>query len=148
MVQVGVPAWLIASGLLSAGPAGATLMAMTLTMAAMGPITGRAARVAYERWYVVGLLGCAAGLGLVAAATSWRWWVVLPGLVIQSASGPALLSPSWRRSVHHGRREERARSRRLQRGPPPLVRRRGLASRPRSISGARGPRSPSPASCV
>lgn len=94
MVQVGVPAWLIASGVLSAGPAGATLMAMTLTMAAMGPITGRAARVAYDRWYRVGLVGCAAGLGLVAAATSWRWWVVLPGLVILGVGAGALLSPS------------------------------------------------------
>ena len=42
-------------------------MAMTLTMAAMGPVTGRAGGVAYDRWFRWGLAGCAAGRGIVAA---------------------------------------------------------------------------------
>jgi hypothetical protein len=56
MVQVTVPAWLITTGIMTGGPAGAVLMAMTLTMAAMGPLTGRASGVPFERWLRRGLL--------------------------------------------------------------------------------------------
>ena len=94
MVQVAVPAWLIATGVLAGGPAAAVLMAMTLTMAAMGPATGRAPRIPYGRWFRGGLLGCGVGLAVIAAATVWAWWVTLPALVVVGLGAGALLSPS------------------------------------------------------
>jgi len=48
MVQVAVPAWLIVTGILTGGSAGALLMAMTLTMAVMGP---RARMSRWEQWW-------------------------------------------------------------------------------------------------
>lgn len=94
MVQVAVPAWLIATGVLSDGPAGAVLMTMTLTMAAMGPVTSRAGGVAYDRWFRWGLIACAVGLGLVAGALATIWWIAIPGLLMLGLGAGALLSPS------------------------------------------------------
>lgn len=94
MVQVAVPAWLIASGVLRAGPAGAVLMAMTLTMAAMGPVSGRASSVPYRLWLRLGLGGCAIGLATVAAASVWSWELAVPGLALLGLGAGALLSPS------------------------------------------------------
>lgn len=94
MVQVTVPAWLITTGILTGGPAGAVLMAMTLTMAAMGPLTGRASGVPFERWLRRGLLGCALGLAGLTVATSGTWWIVVPSLVVLGLGAGALLSPS------------------------------------------------------
>ena len=95
MVQVTVPAWLVVSGLLSAGPAAIVLMAMTLTMAVMGPVTGRAAAVPYDRWFRAGLLACAAGVGLLAvAAGPGPWWLTPAALVVVGVGAGCLLSPS------------------------------------------------------
>jgi MFS family permease len=95
MVQVTVPAWLVVSGLLSAGPAALVLMAMTLTMAVMGPLTGRASRVPYDRWYLTGMLACATGVGSLAIATgAGPWWLAPFALVIVGIGAGSLLSPS------------------------------------------------------
>jgi hypothetical protein len=94
MVQITVPAWLVIDGHATSGPAGATVMAMTLTMAAMGLLTGRRPGVAYRRWFAWGLSGCSAGLALLAGATVGPWVVVLPALVIAGLGAGALLSPS------------------------------------------------------
>lgn len=94
MVQITVPAWLITIGVLTAGAAGAVLMAMTLTMAAMGPISGRATGVSFERWFTWGLVGCAVGLGTLVVAVLWWWGLALAGLVALGLGAGALLSPS------------------------------------------------------
>jgi len=95
LVQVGVPAWLIVNGLLGAGQAAAMLMGMTLTMAAMGPVTGRRAAVSYPSRLRRGLAGCAAGLlGLAVAAAAGPWWLASPSLVILGLGAGSLLSPS------------------------------------------------------
>jgi MFS family permease len=95
LVQVGVPAWLIVSGVLGAGQAAAVLMGMTLTMAAMGPITGRRATVSYPSRLRRGLAGCASGLlGLAAAAIAGPWWLAAPSLVVLGLGAGSLLSPS------------------------------------------------------
>jgi MFS family permease len=95
LVQVAVPAWLIVSGILGAGEAAAILMGMTLTMAAMGPITGRRGSVSYPSRLRRGLVGCAAGLiGLAVAATAGPWWLALPALVVLGLGAGSLLSPS------------------------------------------------------
>lgn len=95
LVQVAVPAWLIVSGILGAGGAAAILMGMTLTMAAMGPITGRRGSISYPSRLRRGLAGCAVGLaGLAVAATSGPWWLALPALVVLGLGAGSLLSPS------------------------------------------------------
>lgn len=95
LVQVTVPAWLIIDGHLSAGGAAAILMGMTLTMAAMGPITGRRASVPYPRRLWHGLSGCATGLiGLGASAIAGPWWLSVPSLVVLGLGAGSLLSPS------------------------------------------------------
>ena len=95
LVQVGVPAWLIVSGILGAGEAAALLMGMTLTMAAMGPITGRRTSVSYPSRLRRGLVGCAVGLVGVAIAATWGpWWLAIPSLVALGLGAGSLLSPS------------------------------------------------------
>ena len=95
LVQVAVPAWLIVDGDLRAGAAAAILMGMTLTMAAMGPITGRRGSVPYSERLWRGLSGCAAGLvGLGAAAIAGPWWLSIPSLVVLGLGAGSLLSPS------------------------------------------------------
>jgi len=94
MVQVAVPAWLIVTGILTAGSAGALLMAMTLTMAVMGPVTGRITGVPYRRWLRSGLLLSALGLGGVVAAELLAWWLMLPSLLVLGVGAGALLTPS------------------------------------------------------
>jgi BCD family chlorophyll transporter-like MFS transporter len=94
LVQVAVPAWLIVSGVLGAGGAAIMLMGMTLTMAAMGPITGRRP-VGYPHRLRRGLAGCAAGLvGLAIAAGAGPWWIAAPALVVLGLGAGWLLSPS------------------------------------------------------
>jgi MFS family permease len=100
MVQIAVPAWLIVGGYATGGPAGAALMAMTLTMAAMGLVTGRRPDVPYTRWLGWGLAGCATGLGLLAWATLGPWGVALPALVVTGLGAGALLSPSFTAFSH------------------------------------------------
>jgi hypothetical protein len=95
LVQVAVPAWLIVNGILRAGGAAAILMGMTLTMAAMGPITGRRRSVTYPSRLRRGLAGCAMGLvGLAIAATTGPWWLASPALVVLGLGAGSLLSPS------------------------------------------------------
>jgi predicted MFS family arabinose efflux permease len=95
LVQVAVPAWLIVDGHLGAGGAAAILMGMTLTMAAMGPVTGRRGSVPYSNRLWRGLSGCAAGLvGLGAAAIVGPWWLSAPSLVVLGLGAGSLLSPS------------------------------------------------------
>ena len=95
LVQVGVPAWLIVDGILRAGGAAVVLMGMTLTMAAMGPVTGRRGSVSYPSRLRRGLVGCAVGLiGLSAAAISGPWWLAPPSLVALGLGAGSLLSPS------------------------------------------------------
>lgn len=95
LVQVAVPAWLIVTGILDAGEAAAVLMGMTLTMAAMGPITGRRGSVSYLSRLRRGLVGCAAGLlGLALASTVGPWWLAVPSLVVLGLGAGSLLSPS------------------------------------------------------
>jgi BCD family chlorophyll transporter-like MFS transporter len=94
LVQVAVPSWLIVSGVLGAGGAAIVLMGMTLTMAAMGPITGRRS-VDYPERLRRGLSGCAAGLvGLAIAADAGPWWLAIPALVVLGLGAGSLLSPS------------------------------------------------------
>jgi MFS family permease len=94
MVQITVPAWLIVEGHATSATAGAALMAMTLTMAAMGPVTGRRPDVPYRRWLAWGLTGCAAGLAILAGATAGPRVAALPALVLTGLGAGALLSPS------------------------------------------------------
>ena len=95
LVQVAVPAWLILNGFLPASGAAAMLMAMTVTMAAMGPITGRRGAVTYESRLRRGLLGCSVGLvGVAIAAWSGPWWLAAPALVVLGLGAGSLLSPS------------------------------------------------------
>jgi hypothetical protein len=95
LVQVAVPAWLIVRGHLGAGGAAALLMGMTVTMAGMGPITGRRQDVRYGARLRRGLLGCAAGLVvLAAAASSGPWQLAAPALVVVGLGAGSLLSPS------------------------------------------------------
>jgi hypothetical protein len=95
LVQVAVPAWLIVEGGFGAGAAAATVMAMTLTMAALGPITGRRPSVPYDRRLGRGLLGCAAGLaGLAGATAAGSWWPAIPALMVLGLGAGWLLSPS------------------------------------------------------
>jgi len=95
LIQVGVPAWLIVSGVLGAGGAAALLMAMTLTMAVMGPITGRRAAISYPSRLRRGLAGCAVGLvGLAVAAATGPWWLSAPALILVGLGAGSLLSPS------------------------------------------------------
>ncbi|HEX5936224.1 MAG TPA: MFS transporter [Actinomycetota bacterium] len=94
LVQVAVPAWLIVTGVLGAGGAAIVLMGMTLTMAAMGPITGRRS-IDYPDRLRRGLAGCAAGLvGLAIAAAAGPWWIAAPALVVLGLGAGSLLSPS------------------------------------------------------
>lgn len=99
LVQLTVPAWLITAGVVSAGPAAAVLLAMTLTMASMGPVSGRL-RFSFERWLVLGLAGCAAGLGGVAVAGVNSWWLLIPALVLLGLGAGCLLSPSLTEFSH------------------------------------------------
>jgi len=70
-------------------------MGMTLTMAAMGPITGRRGSVSYPSRLRRGLAGCAAGLvGLAVAAATGPWWLAAPALVVLGLGAGSLLSPS------------------------------------------------------
>lgn len=94
LVQVTVPAWLIVSGILTGAQAGAVLMAMTLTMAAMGLLTGGRHDVAYRRWFSWGVGGCVVGLALLAVASLVAWWITVPALVVLGLGAGALLSPS------------------------------------------------------
>jgi hypothetical protein len=95
LVQVAVPAWLIVDGHLGTGAAAVILMGMTLTMAAMGPVTGRRGSVPYSNRLWRGLSGCATGLiGLGAAAIIGPWWLSVPSLVVLGLGAGSLLSPS------------------------------------------------------
>jgi MFS family permease len=95
LTQVGVPAWLIVDGILGAGEAAALLIGMTLTMAAMGPITGRRGAVSYRSRLRRGLAGCTIGLlGLSVAATVGPWWLAAPSLIALGFGAGLLLSPS------------------------------------------------------
>jgi MFS family permease len=94
MVQVAVPAWLIATGTLTGGPAGAVLMTMTLTMAVMGPVTGRTPRVSFEGWLRAGLSLTALGMVGLLAAELVAWWLTMPALLVLGVGGGALLTPS------------------------------------------------------
>jgi hypothetical protein len=70
-------------------------MAMTLTMAGMGRVTGRAATVPYGRWFRAGLLTCAAGVAALAvAAGPGPWWITPVALVVVGVGAGCLLSPS------------------------------------------------------
>lgn len=95
MVQVTVPAWLVVTGTLNAGPSALVLMAMTLTMAVMGPLTGRLTGIRYSQWLVAGLSGCALGTAVLAVASgTGPWWVAIPALTIVGIGAGCLLSPS------------------------------------------------------
>jgi DHA2 family methylenomycin A resistance protein-like MFS transporter len=95
LVQVAVPAWLIVEGTTSAWGAALALLSMTLTMASMGPITGRRVAIAFEARLWRGLVGCAIGLvGLAAAAIVGPWWLIVPSLVVVGLGCGSLLSPS------------------------------------------------------
>ena len=94
LVQVAVPAWLIVSGVLGAGGSAIVLMGMTLTMAAMGPVTGRRS-AHYPDRLRRGLAGCGAGLiGLALGAGVGPWWIAVPALVVLGLGAGWLLSPS------------------------------------------------------
>lgn len=101
LVQVGVPAWLIVDGRVGAGGAAALLLGMTLTMAAMGPITGRRTWKAFEGRLRRGFVGSAVGLaGLAVAASSGPWWLVGPALVVVGLGAGSLLAPSLTAFAH------------------------------------------------
>lgn len=96
MAQVAVPAWLMTEAIASSGGAGATLLAMTLTMTVMGPLTGRRSDIPYSWWFKAGLLLCAVGaVGLAIGASVVLWWSVLPALVIIGLGAGSLLTPSF-----------------------------------------------------
>lgn len=95
MAQVTVPARLVSQGRVSSGGAGALLLLMTFTMAAMGPVTGRLSGVPFDRWLLGGLSGCFAGLGVMTlAGGAGPWWLVSAGLPVLGVSAGALLTPS------------------------------------------------------
>jgi hypothetical protein len=101
LVQVGVPAWLIVEGHVSAGGAAALLLGMTLPMASMGPITGRRTWVAFDGRLRRGLAGCAFGLvGLAVATSAGPWWIVGPALVVVGLGAGSLLAPSLTAFAH------------------------------------------------
>jgi hypothetical protein len=101
LVQVGLPAWLIVEGHVSAGGAAALLLGMTLPMASMGPITGRRAWVAFDGRLRRGLAGCAFGLvGLAVATSAGPWWIVGPALVVVGLGAGSLLAPSLTAFAH------------------------------------------------
>ena len=96
IAQVAVPAWLVTEAITSSGGAGAMLLAMTLTMTVMGPITGRGAHVSYRRWFRAGALLCAGGAaGLAASTSALPTWTMLPALVITGVGAGCLLTPSF-----------------------------------------------------
>jgi DHA2 family methylenomycin A resistance protein-like MFS transporter len=96
LAQIGVPAWLVTAGLTSSGGAGATLLAMTVTMAAMGLFTGRRFGVSYERWFKLGGWLLALGVGGLALSSSVApWWLSIPMLVIAGVGAGCLLTPSF-----------------------------------------------------
>ena len=96
MAQVAVPAWLVTRAITSSGGAGATLLAMTLTMTVMGPFTGRRSDIPYARWFKTGLLLCALGaVGLAIGASIVPWWLTLPALVVIGLGAGCLLTPSF-----------------------------------------------------
>jgi MFS transporter, DHA2 family, methylenomycin A resistance protein len=96
IAQVAVPAWLVTEAITSSGGAGAVLLAMTLTMTIMGPITGRTAHVSYRRWFRTGALLCAAGaVGLAAATSAVSPWTMVLALVITGVGAGCLLTPSF-----------------------------------------------------
>lgn len=95
VAQVGVPAWLVSQGRLSSAAAGALLLLMTVTMAGMGPVTGRLSRLAFDRWLAWGLRGCLLGLAIISFADALGpWWLVAIGLAVLGVSAGALLTPS------------------------------------------------------
>lgn len=95
LAQVAVPAWLVVNGIVGDGLAGAAITVMTLTMAILAPLTGRARSVPYVRWLRVGLIGCAVGMAVLAAAT-WQGltWMVVPALAVLGLGSGCLLAPS------------------------------------------------------
>jgi MFS family permease len=96
MAQVAVPAWLVTEAITSSTGAGATLLAMTLTMTVMGPITGSRSDIPYARWFKTGLLLCAVGaVGLAIGASVVPWWWALPALVVTGLGAGSLLTPSF-----------------------------------------------------
>lgn len=96
MVQVGVPAWLVTEAITSSGGAGATLLAMTMTMTIMGPLTGRRSHISYARWFRTGALLCAVGVaGLALAASVVPWWITVPALIVAGLGAGSLLTPSF-----------------------------------------------------
>ncbi len=96
MAQVAVPAWLVTEAITSSGGAGATLLAMTLTMTVMGPFTGSRSDIPYARWFKTGLLLCALGVvGLAIGASVVPWWLALPALVVTGIGAGSLLTPSF-----------------------------------------------------
>lgn len=96
MAQVGVPAWLVTEAITSSGGAGATLLAMTLTMTVMGPVTGRWIHVPYSRWLRAGALLCALGaIGLAVSSSFAPWWVAWPTLVVTGLGAGCLLTSSF-----------------------------------------------------
>ena len=96
VAQIGVPAWLVTAGITSASGAGATLLAMTLTMTVMGPYTGRRFHIPYGRWFRWGaLLLALGGGGLALSASVAPWWLSLPMLVVTGVGAGCLLTPSF-----------------------------------------------------
>lgn len=96
MVQVGVPAWLVTEAITSSSGAGVTLLAMTLTMTVMGPLTGRRSHIEYGRWFRAGAALCAMGvLALAVSAGIGPWWITYPSLVITGVGAGSLLTPSF-----------------------------------------------------
>ncbi len=96
MAQVAVPAWLVTEAITSSSGAGAILLAMTLTMTIMGPVTGRGAHVPFGTWFKVGVLLCALGAGgLALSASIAPWWLTLPALVVLGVGAGCLLTPSF-----------------------------------------------------
>jgi MFS family permease len=96
MAQVAVPAWLVTEAITSSTGAGATLLAMTLTMTVMGPITGSRSDIPYARWFKTGLFLCATGaFGLAIGASVVPWWWALPALVVTGLGAGSLLTPSF-----------------------------------------------------
>ena len=96
MVQVGVPAWLVTENITSSGGAGLTLIAMTLTMMVMGPVTGRRSHIAYARWFRAGAMLCAAGVVILALSSgTGPWWLAWPALVVTGLGAGCLLTSSF-----------------------------------------------------
>ena len=96
VTQIGVPAWLVTAGLATPGGAGVVLLAMTLTMTFMGPLTGRRLDVSYARWFRMGgILLAVGGGGLALSASALPWWLSLPMLVVSGVGAGCLLTPSF-----------------------------------------------------